>query len=826
MSKIHKAIHGGGYVADSAFVEDSAFVAPTATVGERSYVGHGAYISAGVAVGDDCIICDRVRVIVSVPNGTTLTCDCCGDTPAGDSMLHFDSVNVVGGKLAAYVTTGKVEGTIAYVGNELFTDQNSVHDYYRLVYGEGLLVPTYGLSVVNSPTFGVDGAQWLRMNVIDEQATQKTFWSVDPLNVSGVAHDENTGWGNTQAAADLHPLVSLQALNARLRGYRNDGLHIHIMSAPTAATFTVLESLSSIVGSDDYVYILGNKTAVNAAGTNKTVTARQVAVPATNTERTITVPGLTAGTVTGMMVQTTNGQKTAFITRELGSNVYAISEPRSSDAAGTVGAVVDFAVNDQITVFNLTQLIRWPFPDSGCIFPFLALFRLDASGSGGSSYGNMGSGEPTIGQCILGDPAKPGVLSFNLFYTGDLATVYSSQMSGQHANVIAGGAWSLWSVAISVGGSDGPQVRASNWDINGELNIVGTNGAPAFRQLPGGPFNLFIAGDIPGNQIACFGPINVAFDLWQPQHAPSGSLVVRTDSNGPTKFKWYGNPGASGTAGLRLLTLGAGSQSQLPFSALLTVATGGQKPILIDGVGFDFADVPISLPTGAVLAGASDGAVVGMPLNVGKQYIGGGHNVSYGDQSPALDAVPLAWIAGDRRYYVGSNDLIIEYICTASGTPGTWREVRNGNTFRLALSYGDQSGDGALPIPPEASPTFFLHADTNKTVQQSTFGSPGSIWEYEVGPGIDVPAGRIVLDLFVYSCALSGIAATSLTMAVTRNGVVTSISTPNLDGVTNTRIVLAPSGAPIVTGDRVGVLVTTSGLGTGFLMCTATVIIE
>ncbi len=59
-------------------------------------------------------------------------------------------------------------------------------------------------------------------------------------------------------------------------------------------------------------------------------------------------------------------------------------------------------------------------------------------------------------------------------------------------------------------------------------------------------------------------------------------------------------------------------------------------------------------------------------LNKGKVAVGGSRMISYGDQSPAADAIPLAWTANDRRIYVGSSQTILEYLCTVGGTPGTW----------------------------------------------------------------------------------------------------------------------------------------------------------
>lgn len=209
-----------------------------------------------------------------------------------------------------------------------------------------------------------------------------------------------------------------------------------------------------------------------------------------------------------------------------------------------------------------------------------------------------------------------------------------------------------------------------------------------------------------------------------------------------------------------------------------------------------------------------------MALNKGKNQVGqvGSLNqISYGDQSPADDAVPLSWNVGDFRYYIGSNTFTLGWRCVTAGTPGTWRQVSSGG-FDLFLSYGNQSGDGALPTPPEATPSFYLRPNTDKTVQMSFSGSPGAIWEYEVGGGF---SGIEILDVFVYSCGLTpaGVGPASLTLSATINDAAT-VTTVNLDGLTNTRISpTAIIGAP--SGNRVGIKCITTNVGTGFLMCTA-----
>lgn len=75
-------------------------------------------------------------------------------------------------------------------------------------------------------------------------------------------------------------------------------------------------------------------------------------------------------------------------------------------------------------------------------------------------------------------------------------------------------------------------------------------------------------------------------------------------------------------------------------------------------------------------------------LNFGKENVGGSNCISYGDQSPDADAVPLAWSAGDRRVYIGLDPNIQGWVCTVAGTPGTWVQIDySQNTPILDVNY-------------------------------------------------------------------------------------------------------------------------------------------
>lgn len=215
-------------------------------------------------------------------------------------------------------------------------------------------------------------------------------------------------------------------------------------------------------------------------------------------------------------------------------------------------------------------------------------------------------------------------------------------------------------------------------------------------------------------------------------------------------------------------------------------------------------------------------------LNEGKYNVGGAAMVSWGDQSPEVDAIPKLWNGGDFRHYMGSdfpNNLnLIGWRCVVGGTPGTWIEVRS-QLFTVHLSYGRQDGTGTLPAPAEATPAFYLHADTDLSVMQSFAGSPGSIWEFPVP--FAVPAGHFAIRLNVYQCLLTPVPMQTAVLLVsgTKNGAITTTTSPNLDGLIDTPVLIAPSGAPLNPPDTVGIFVETLQVSSGTLTMTAEIII-
>lgn len=269
---------------------------------------------------------------------------------SGQAILNFESIAVLGtSMLSTFDPTGYTPGaTIAYVGNTTEA-QESVGDYFRLALDENVATPD-GITVVQSP---IEGLIWLRMLIPNQQSLAAPFWAVDDA-----ADPENTGWGLTQDLADLHPIPSAE-LRRRLTGSAYDTtVVIHQLANANTATWATLDTVKTKNGSGFPIW-LGTKTVI--AGPI-TLTAVQVAVPGTNTARSITGAALGAAGNVGFMVQRSDGGKTAFSTRSAGATVLEIGEVRTSNAAtGDPGVVTDFIVGEVVNVYQLTTTPAHPF---------------------------------------------------------------------------------------------------------------------------------------------------------------------------------------------------------------------------------------------------------------------------------------------------------------------------------------------------------------------------------------------------------------------------------------------------------------------------------
>lgn len=148
-----------------------------------------------------------------------------------------------------------------------------------------------------------------------------------------------------------------------------------------------------------------------------------------------------------------------------------------------------------------------------------------------------------------------------------------------------------------------------------------------------------------------------------------------------------------------------------------------------------------------------------MPLNKGKIQVGtaGAKNqISYGNQSPTADAVPLAWNAGDIRIAAGAmgDTNIYGWRCLSGGTPGVWEEFAlpfKSLEFTFPFHFGNGVADWtAVDQDLYAAPAT---ADWQFKGEAST---PPNIWPFvpnaDYGPGVVL----FFVDVYVRASSWAG----------------------------------------------------------------------
>ena len=494
------------------------------------------------------------------PSVNTLTSAVGGSTSGGSGpgpgsgTLQFDSINIVGTKLAAFVTTGFLKGTIAYVGNDTFPGHGSVHRNYQLVYGEALTAD--GIEVVNSPTFGVDGAQWQSLDTVNQQALQKRFWAVDPANISGIANDENNGFGTSLANAKLFPLRTFQELNRRLVGYNgNNTTQIALMSSDTNTP--VMNNLKGENGNDQ-VAIIGDLVQL---GGDYAVGYYLTEIPGSNLSFFLIAPGLGALGNNGKLVTNDTFTKWAMIQNVDGANQAELTQPHNYNPFTFGGSLnVAFAPGDTVRVWNMPSLSQWPFTPR-MQFPTVWHAQINGSRTPPANFDQnlFGTSGPQIVACICDGWQTNG---------GSSGLMVGCQFSGNGSNFIGPQSMNLTNCGIrnvifqQVGG---------NVQVNGTLNL---NGAAAKYILANnGTLNATSTG-----QLAAFACASVAaFDVGK-----GSTLSVSATS------ALYGNIGA-------IPVILARSNSNISLTkALCTALTAAAHPLLSNIVNYDYADLPIS----------------------------------------------------------------------------------------------------------------------------------------------------------------------------------------------------------------------------------------
>ncbi len=473
---------------------------------------------------------------------------------SGGDILVFESINLVGTKLAAFDTTGKLQGTIAYVGNDTFAGQHSVQDFFILKYGENLSPD--GKVVVNSPTFLADGAQWVRMLIHNQANEQRGFWCIDPQNTTGVAHDENSGWGLTQALARLNPLRTIEELDRRMVGVIiNSEVIFEQYSSFTGPQNGQLTNIRTKNG-DGFPIWSGFKTAIYTG----VLTAVSAENPAANTRTMLTAVGLGAAHV-GKFIMNAAGTKSAFVQKDMGGGQVGVTLPTLGRATPYTQGQATFTVGETVSVFTLPTLFNWPFPES-VLYPAMTWVEWHS----GFASDEMAGSHPSIFGVRVNNLTCTGPSGFFdgcLFAASGFLTA-PGNLALQNCGIL-NGFLTVLSGLINIG--------HNTLDIqNGTLMLSG--GAV----LTGGTVTTGIGafdctGAAPGTGL--------------------GALVIQRGVGGRIQLAPTGHIYGSGNTGY-LVVAAVGTQSTVPDGANCTATTTAAKPLFVEGVEYDYADIPIS----------------------------------------------------------------------------------------------------------------------------------------------------------------------------------------------------------------------------------------
>jgi len=452
----------------------------------------------------------------------------------------------------------------------------SVGDFYR--YTPSTTIPqTDGINAVLNT--GGGGGQWVRMNIPNLIFQQATYWAIDPSNSTGVASDENDGWGTSQAAADAVPLLTRAELNRRLVG----------VDAPTTRIFHLLSSETTLSGSDvltnlksghgqGFPIFIGKKTQV---GSDYTVTAYAAAVPASNTGFLLSATGLGAGGNVGKLVTNAAETKWAFIKSSLGANQVRIQQPDAWDTISQSGSFsAPFSVGETVRVWNLPVLRNFPFSHQ---VMSAAIETCEIQGRN-SNVGDLGIAE----------------FGNDLFVAHSIINGVTIAKNGGFGGAIIG---SLFSKNFSSFSGDG-QTTLVGVGVLG-LSVVFTGGTILATQAPLDLENsslqfqhdAYISVDGSGAVSAFNVPNTVSGG-----HMISCSRCARFIATvGATPFYGSGNSA-------KILQGSLGTVSQLP-PATTTVATSDASPITLAGATYTVSQIPImDLST---LSGIGLGAGIG-----------------------------------------------------------------------------------------------------------------------------------------------------------------------------------------------------------------------
>jgi hypothetical protein len=381
----------------------------------------------------------------------------------------------------------------------------TVGDFFRYVPGSAL-TPVSNYVVASSDGLG----QWLRMGIPNQTFQAATFWAVDPAN----GNDENTGWGATQAAADLVPLKTIAEWRRRVTGaVFNSRVQIHALSDSTNLDdsrfygFSVGASGTAEVVLYGTPIVLFTGTITTYVGMSAAANARW-AVTDTAIPTSWTASGGVTTTAGSRWIRKTGGTTHAHLLKDLGSKACQIGTPFSHNeqpSGGTLVTTLDFTNGD---AYEVVKLVRWPGLTSYSNRAYARLLCLDLTGGHTASSTGAQDQYTLCGFLSLASQATASVIVVD-------ACVYT-------AGGVAGRDWRPRFIS-SVNGN--LQFGMGFLDLNG---VITTMVASEFRMWhsASGHVALLRSFDVTGNCLHLRHTSHADLDLGIAGTGNSGKLIV------------------------------------------------------------------------------------------------------------------------------------------------------------------------------------------------------------------------------------------------------------------------------------------------------------
>ncbi len=275
-------------------------------------------------------------------------------------------------------------GFQATIANTVSVD--TVGDYFQFRPGA---TQTAKANVVVPSSDGL--GQWHRMAIPNQAYLTAPFWAIDPANSTGRASDENVGWGATQAAADLVPLLTMAELKRRTAGARYAGTVVfHQMSdATTGETLDI-----STVDGNGYPVWVGTKSQVYPSSGTVALTTYTAANPGGNAGVQISLTSLptsfTASGLVGMFIESADGTRIARVLKDLGTKTARITTPCSPNIMNyDIGSAATFTAGEQVRFITFSRLPCSPFPSSGIVYAGITDVSLEPSNFTEYDFGSV-----------------------------------------------------------------------------------------------------------------------------------------------------------------------------------------------------------------------------------------------------------------------------------------------------------------------------------------------------------------------------------------------------------------------------------------------------